>query len=90
MGIVQFINNRTKIYFGSIVYELNDSHFSIYRDFYSETIGRLTSSMLADSVLDHGSHVNQIHILPNILTYQEIFGNREFKLSAKVRKFYEL
>lgn len=79
-----------KIYFGSIVYELNDSHFSIYRDFYSETIGRLTSSMLADSVPDHGSHVNQIHILPNILTYQEIFGNREFKLSVKVRKFYEL
>lgn len=80
-----------KIRFGTVLYQNKCPQFGIYKNFYKETVGKITSEMISKSMADHvGPYTNQIEVLPNIITYQEIMRNSDFRLPPNIRKFYNL
>lgn len=78
------------ILFASILYKFRDKHFTLYTKFYADTIGKVKADMLSKSLPNTAKHINQIEVLPNVLTYQEVFSDPNFKLPVNVRKFYNL
>lgn len=77
--------------FGTILYKFNYPQFQIYKEFYKETIGQITPEMISASMAEQsGPYVSQIYVCPEIMTYQEIIQNSDFKLPLKVNQFYNL
>lgn len=77
--------------YGTILYRLKSSAFGNYKNFYHQTIGNITSDKLAECLNGHNApFVKQIEVLPNLLTYQEVFGKSGFKLPERVKYFYHL
>lgn len=80
-----------KLRYGTILYRLKSSAFANYNNFYHQTIGKITSDNLAECLNGHSApFVGQIEVLPNLLTYQEVFGKSGFKLPERVKRFYKL
>lgn len=84
-------NKDIKLTFGTILYKLPCPQFTSYKQLYSETIGVLKPDHIVKSFEDKpapfASHLN---ILPEVLTYQDVFvENRNF-LPTSIKKFYNL
>lgn len=83
--------NGHKLRFGTILYRLKTPQFGIYKTLYNKTIGQISSKILTASLsICDDSIVDQIEVLPNILTYQDIFRKSNFKLPTPVKNFYKL
>lgn len=77
--------------YGTILYRFKSAAYDCYRNFYHQTIGQITSDMLAKCLKGQRiPFVGQIEILPNVLTYQNIFSKSGFKLPERVKEFYKL
>lgn len=77
--------------FGTILYKWKSSEFGKYKTFYHQTVGQITSEMLAVCLRGHKApFVRQIEVMPNIITYQDVFGKSNFILPNMVKLFYNL
>ncbi|MDE7386410.1 MAG: hypothetical protein K2N28_04670, partial [Muribaculaceae bacterium] len=81
------VSPDTKLRFGCIVYKF-PGEFTKYNSFYKETIGQLNPQIISEAMNGKGSYTQQIEILPELLTYQELFKNNE--LLPKIAKYYNL
>lgn len=77
--------------YGTILYRLPSHTFSNYKNFYHQTIGQITSDMLTECLKGQNApFASQIEAIPNVLTYQEVFGKSSYKLPKRVKQFYRL
>lgn len=80
----------TKLRFGCIAYRFPYG-FTNYNSFYKETIGKVTTEMISKSLAGEKPYVNQLEILPEILTYQDIFKKQNRgSLLPKIAEYYGL
>lgn len=82
----QNITSDTKLRFGSIVYKIS-GYFSIYNFLYKETLGQLGKEQISIAMNGKGIYVDQIEILPELLTYQSLF--KDYPL-GKIAQYYKL
>lgn len=66
------VTPHTKLRFGCIVYRF-PTVFTNYNSFYKETIGKISSEMILNSLDGEKTYANQLEIFPELLTYQDIF-----------------
>ena len=83
---------KGKIRFGTILYHFKGEPFNSYKDFYSQTIGKIDGTKLAKTLRESNNLTDRfsqrIEILHNVLTYQDVF--KKFDLPEKVRIYYNL
>lgn len=80
-----------KLRFGTILYKLKLTQFRAYEIFYKKTIGKITSEMISASMAEQaGVYSNQIEVLSEIITYQDVMRSSDFRLPVNVKQFYRL
>ncbi len=84
------VTPHTKLRFGCIVYRF-PTVFTNYNSFYKETIGKISSEMILNSLDGEKTYANQLEIFPELLTYQDIFKKQNPQaLLPKVAEYYGL
>ena len=85
-------SEKGKLTFGTILFQIRGESFNIYKRLYANTIGKISPSDIKKGLGGDciQSNIDRLNILPNVLTYQDLFSYKEnrYFLSLKVKEFY--
>ncbi len=83
---------KGKIRFATILFYFPGDEFRAYRDFYSNTVGRITATDLKASIATipeiKDNHTDHIEVAPAVYLYQDVF--KDFELPKNIKKYYDL
>lgn len=90
--VFQWGGFKGNIRFGTIIYRFPGDSFKSYKSFYSNSVGKIDSNKL-NRAINHlqgidNRFANRIEILPEILTYQDVFNG--FNLPRNIKIYYNL
>ncbi|MCM1168507.1 MAG: hypothetical protein NC324_01070 [Bacteroides sp.] len=81
-----------RLRFATILYRFEGDAFKAYKKFYKETIGSINADILKRAIESipkiKNNYSDRIEILPDILTYQDVF--KDFSLPQNVKPYYKL
>lgn len=83
------ISPDARLRYGTILYKFPKA-YNQYKKFYGQTIGSITIDMLLKTELQKTPYIKNLDILPDIISYQELFNTNPDVLLPKVAKYYGL